>query len=112
VKYHTIPMDQPEHLMRAQPGDHIIEIIKPVWRFPHPWKEKDDHERMRIDIAYYGKPEPVRHHRVNNITLILEKTGGGLTGKGNINIDIHPLIVTYKAPMFFVKHWKVVEVKE
>ena len=106
----AIPMDQPHLLERSRPGDHIIEIIRPISRLPQPWDEQAKFH-MRTCTPSLKSPDR-RTIAAGERSILIEHIGGGILGRGNINVDIAPLVVTHPARLFYVRHWKVLEVKE
>lgn len=103
----AIPFDQPELLKSARAGDEVLEIVRPIPQIPSKGSEEYGHFRFLLrNLSSFPSERTIS---VPGRTLLLKHTGGGLLGKGNINILIRPAIVTHAALYFYVRHWKVIE---
>ena len=104
----TIPMEKLEFFQSAKPGDDILEILRSVYVLPpfysREWKELKEH------IANLTNFHSKRILQAGSKTYLLKQTGGGLLGRGNIDVDIYPYEIRRKARYYLVRHWKVLEV--
>ncbi len=102
-----IPSDRPELLESAQPGDEILEFIKPLKHLEKPY---DEGFRFFIRRLSANSGKYTKRIELRTKTLIVLKIGGGIEGRSNLNAALSPLKIERSEPYYAVKWWKVLEV--